>query len=94
MTVPVIVARFNSLPRSMQCNPEMKVCNQLESHPLKRRSGECKCPTSKLKRAERAMARRILDDPGNVNSCAVPPLPDAEILNVKVKIVGFSDFKL
>jgi hypothetical protein len=32
------------------------------------------------------MARRIPNDPGNVNSCAVPPLPDAEILSVKIKI--------
>jgi hypothetical protein len=46
----------------------------------KKRLDEGKYPTSKMKRIEKAVKRRILNIPVNVNSNAVSPLPDAEIL--------------
>jgi hypothetical protein len=51
-----------------------------ESPIKKKRLGEGKYPTSKMKRIENAVKARILNIPENVNSSAVSPLPDAEIL--------------
>jgi hypothetical protein len=46
----------------------------------KKRLGKCKYPTSKMKRIEKAVKTRIRKIPENVNSSAVSPLFDAEIL--------------
>jgi hypothetical protein len=51
-----------------------------ESPIKKKRLGEGKYSTSKIKRIEKAVRTRILNNPENVNSSAVSPLPDAEIL--------------
>jgi hypothetical protein len=51
-----------------------------ESPIKKKRLGEGKYPTSKMKRTEKAVKTRILNFLENVNSSAVPPVPDAEIL--------------
>jgi hypothetical protein len=59
----------------------MKVFSLLVSHPSKKkRLGEGKYPSSKMKRTEKAVKTRILNAPENVNSSAVSPSPDAEIL--------------
>jgi hypothetical protein len=51
-----------------------------ESPIKKKRLGEGKYPTSKMKRIEKAVKTRILNIPKNVNSSSVSPSPDAEIL--------------
>jgi hypothetical protein len=52
--------------------------------PIKRkRLGEGKYPTSKMKRTEKAVKTWLLNIPENVNSSAVSPSPDADILNQK-----------
>jgi hypothetical protein len=51
-----------------------------ESPIKKKRLGEGKYPTKKIKRIEKAVKIRILNIPENVNSCAVSPSPDTEIL--------------
>jgi hypothetical protein len=51
-----------------------------ESPIKKKRLGEGNYPTRKMKRIEEAVETRILNIPENVNSSAVSPLPDAEIL--------------
>jgi hypothetical protein len=50
-----------------------------ESPIKKKRHGEGKYPTSKMKRIEKAV-KTILNIPENVNSSVVSSLPDAEIL--------------
>jgi hypothetical protein len=45
-----------------------------------KRLGKGKYPTSKMKRIEKAVKTRILNIPKNVNSSAVSPSSDAEIL--------------
>jgi hypothetical protein len=51
-----------------------------ESPIKKKRLGEGKYPTSKMKRIENSLKTRIRNIPENVNSSAVSPSPDAEIL--------------
>jgi hypothetical protein len=51
-----------------------------ESPIKKKRLSEGKYPTRKIKRTEKAVKTRILNIPENVNSSAVSPSPDAEIL--------------
>jgi hypothetical protein len=51
-----------------------------ESPIKKKRLGEGKYPTRKMKKTEKAVKTRILNIPECVNSSAVSPLPDAEIL--------------
>jgi hypothetical protein len=51
-----------------------------ESTVKKKRLGEGEYPTRKIKRIEKAVKTRILNIPENVNSSAVSPSPDAEIL--------------
>jgi hypothetical protein len=46
----------------------------------KKRLGEGKYPTRKMKRIGKAVKTRILNIPENVSSIAVSPLPDSEIL--------------
>jgi hypothetical protein len=50
-----------------------------ESRIKKKRLGEGKYPTRKMKRIEKAVKTRILNIPENVNSSSVSPSPDAEI---------------
>jgi hypothetical protein len=51
-----------------------------ESLVKKKRLGEGEYPTRKIERIEKAAKTRILNNPENVNSSAIPPSPDAEIL--------------
>jgi hypothetical protein len=51
-----------------------------ESPIKKKRVGEGKYPTRKMKRIEKAEKTRIVNIPENVNSSAVSPSPDAGIL--------------
>jgi hypothetical protein len=51
-----------------------------ESPIKKKRVGDVTYPSSKMKRIEKAVKTRIRNIPENINSGAVSPLPDAEIL--------------
>jgi hypothetical protein len=51
-----------------------------ESPIKEKRHGKGKYPTRKMKRIEKALKTRILSIPENVNSSAVSPSPDAEII--------------
>jgi hypothetical protein len=51
-----------------------------ESPIKKKRLGEGKYPTRKMKIIEKTVKTRNLNIPENLNSSAVSPLPDAEIL--------------
>jgi hypothetical protein len=66
---------MQSLNESLQSIGESPIKNK--------RLGEGKYPTSKMKRTEKAVKTRILNIPENVNSSAVSPSPDAEILKQK-----------
>jgi hypothetical protein len=70
------IAAMQSLKESLQLIGE--------SPTRKRRLGEGKYPTSKMK-AEKAVKTRILNIPENGNSSVVSPLPDAEILKQERK---------
>jgi hypothetical protein len=66
------ITAVQSLNKSMQSIGESPI--------KKKRLGEGKYPTSKMKRIEKAVKSRILNIPQNVNSITVSPSPDAEIL--------------
>jgi hypothetical protein len=66
------ITAMQSLHKSLQSTGESPI--------KQKRLGEGKYPTSKMKRIEKAVKTSILNIHENVNSNAVSPLPNAEIL--------------
>jgi hypothetical protein len=66
------ITSMKSLNLSLQSIGELPI--------KKKRLGEGKYPTSKMKRIQKAVKTRILNIPENINSSAVSPSPDAESL--------------
>jgi hypothetical protein len=74
------IEEFAKMTAMQSLNDCLQLIGESPTHQKEKKLGNGKYPTRKINRTEKAVKTRILNISENVNSSAVCPSPDAEIL--------------